>query len=119
VVASGRKLSRDDVDRLAQGRVYTGAHAHEAKLVDVLGGFDVALRELRARVPESVRDRAEPVLARAPRRPLPVLAPPASASALLGALATLLPRAVRDVVALAAQGERVLLLWTGEAGGSR
>ncbi len=112
VVSSGRKLPRDEVDKLARGRVYTGAHASREKLVDVLGGFDVALRELRALVPEAVREKAEPHLVRAPRKPLPVLEPPA---AVLSVLAGLFSRAERDVIGLAAQGERVFLLWTGEA----
>ena len=114
VVAGGRKLPRAEVEALARGRVYTGARAHETKLVDVLGGFDVALRELRALVPAAVRDRADVRLARAPRQPLPLLEPPAAPASILAGLATLLSRAERDILGLAAQGERVLLLWTGD-----
>ena len=34
-----RKLSKEDVDKIADGRVFTGREAYEAKLVDELGGF--------------------------------------------------------------------------------
>lgn len=47
-VASGRGLSFEQVDAVAQGRVWTGAQAHERKLVDELGGFSAALRYARA-----------------------------------------------------------------------
>jgi protease-4 len=50
VVARGRKKSVDEVEALAQGRVWTGEDAHARGLVDVLGGFDVALTEVRRRV---------------------------------------------------------------------
>lgn len=42
-VSEGRELSRDDVHLIAQGRVWTGEQALERKLVDELGGLDVAL----------------------------------------------------------------------------
>jgi protease-4 len=41
-VAEGRDMSRDRVDELARGRVWTGADAHANGLVDELGGLDVA-----------------------------------------------------------------------------
>jgi protease-4 len=50
VVARGRSKSVDEVEALAQGRVWTGADAHARGLVDMLGGFDVALGEVRRRV---------------------------------------------------------------------
>jgi protease-4 len=50
VVARGRKKSVDEIHALAQGRVWTGEDAHARGLVDVLGGFDVALAEVRRRV---------------------------------------------------------------------
>jgi protease IV len=115
IVTAGRKLPREEVEKLARGRVYTGTQAHEASLVDVLGGFDVALRELRALVADpQVGARAEPQLVRAPRRVLPLLEPPAPAQAILEGLRVLLGRsaAERDLVTLALAGERVLLLET-------
>lgn len=119
IVTAGRKLPREEVEKLARGRVYTGVQAHAAKLVDVLGGFDVALRELRARVPDArVRDRAEAHLVRAPKHPLPLLTPPAPARAVVDALRVLLGHgaAERDLLTLALTGERVFLLETSDLG---
>jgi protease-4 len=47
-VAEGRKLSIDDVDGAARGRVWTGADAAERGLVDELGGFRAAVRRAKA-----------------------------------------------------------------------
>lgn len=47
-VSSSRRLSRDAVDAIGRGRVFTGEQAKEKGLVDVLGGLDVALDEARA-----------------------------------------------------------------------
>jgi protease-4 len=47
VVANGRKLSKERVHELAQGRVWSGKDAHDVGLVDVLGGFESALSALR------------------------------------------------------------------------
>lgn len=41
--AQGRKMSVEEVDAVAQGRVWTGAEALEHGLVDRLGGLEVAL----------------------------------------------------------------------------
>ena len=41
--AEGRNLSREDVDRVGRGRVWTGHQAKEVGLVDELGGLDKAL----------------------------------------------------------------------------
>ena len=42
-VSASRGLSRDEVDAVARGRVWTGAQALERKLVDHLGGLDDAI----------------------------------------------------------------------------
>lgn len=42
-VADGRKMSRDEVHAIAQGRVWTGKQALENGLVDALGGLDDAM----------------------------------------------------------------------------
>ncbi len=42
-VARGRKLPPEQVEQLAEGRVWTGAQAKELGLVDELGGFSQAL----------------------------------------------------------------------------
>src|SRR5690606_29411307 len=46
-VAAGRKKSPDQIQPLAQGRVWTGARAKELGLVDELGGLDDAIAEAR------------------------------------------------------------------------
>lgn len=46
-VADGRKLPVDKVRPYADGRVLTGQQAHEAGLVDKLGGLDVAIDEVK------------------------------------------------------------------------
>lgn len=46
-VAEGRKLSEEEVRRVAKGRVWTGADARERGLVDELGGYAAALRAAR------------------------------------------------------------------------
>lgn len=46
-VAKARGLSRERVDSVGRGRVFTGEQALELGLVDRLGGFDVALEEAR------------------------------------------------------------------------
>ena len=47
-VAAGRHKTPDDVEKLAQGRVWTGAQAKENGLVDEIGGLDAALAEARS-----------------------------------------------------------------------
>lgn len=42
-VAAGRRLKMDKVDSLAQGRVWTGAHAKENQLVDRIGSLQDAV----------------------------------------------------------------------------
>lgn len=42
-VAQGRKMSVDQVEKIAGGRVWTGAQAKKIGLVDTLGGIDSAL----------------------------------------------------------------------------
>ena len=53
-VAEGRKKTPDEVERVAQGRVWTGRQALEHGLVDTLGGLTeaVALAKVRAGVAE-------------------------------------------------------------------
>ncbi len=120
VVAQGRKMKVDEVEPLAQGRVYTGEDAKAARLVDVLGGFDVALREVISMIPAELRDRVEAHVLRTPRRALPIMEPPtegeAGRRAASAMLASFLPMPERIMLELAASGERVLALWTGGEG---
>jgi protease IV len=46
-VAKGREMSRDAVDAIGGGRVWTGRQALERGLVDELGGLDAALAKAR------------------------------------------------------------------------
>lgn len=46
-VADSRRLSVDQVEKVAQGRVWTGQQALSFKLVDQLGDFDAALAEAK------------------------------------------------------------------------
>jgi protease-4 len=46
-VSSGRKLSKEEVEKIAKGRIWTGADAKGLGLVDELGGFPAALRLVR------------------------------------------------------------------------
>jgi protease-4 len=56
-VADGRKRKYDEVEPLAQGRVWLGAQAKQNGLVDQLGGLDSALElvKQRAKIPASER----------------------------------------------------------------
>ncbi|HLF55556.1 MAG TPA: signal peptide peptidase SppA [Thermoanaerobaculia bacterium] len=47
VVADGRSLPTSAVERVAEGRIWTGENAREHGLVDELGGFDAALAAAR------------------------------------------------------------------------
>ncbi len=42
--AEGRKVTKEEIKKVASGRVWTGSQATERKLVDVLGGFDDAVK---------------------------------------------------------------------------
>ncbi len=46
-VSQARRMSREEVDAVGRGRVFTGAQALERKLVDGLGGFEEALAAAR------------------------------------------------------------------------
>lgn len=46
-VAKGRKLTAEQVQPLAQGRVWTGTRAKELGLVDEIGGLDAAIAEAK------------------------------------------------------------------------
>jgi protease-4 len=46
-VAAGRHKTVDDIEKIAQGHVWTGTKAKELGLVDEIGGLDAALAEAR------------------------------------------------------------------------
>jgi protease-4 len=110
VVAEGREMTEAEVERLARGRVYTGQDALAAGLVDALGGFSVAVAEVKKLLDARVRDRVEIVVARTPRSPLPPQERRPTRSDALALLATLLPDRERRLIELADAGERVFAL---------
>jgi protease-4 len=115
VVAEGRKRPREEIEAVAQGRVWTGAEAHARGLVDKLGGLDVAVEAVRTRVGRGAAKLRVGVL-RSPRKMFPPLDPPRPREGAEGAMAAReLVSAVAasmgvdaDAVALALSGERVL-----------
>jgi protease-4 len=115
VVATGRRRSLEDVERVAQGRVWTGADALEKGLVDRLGGFDVALDAVRERVGKGGRHLL-PVILRAPRKGMTPLNPPVKRAAeILEALARVgaeLGLEGLDLDAMAAFGRERVLAWS-------
>jgi protease-4 len=117
VVAKGRKMSEQDVEPLARGRVYTGKSALAVGLVDGLGGFEAAVREVRSMLPVRWRARAEPVVMRQPLRAVPPPDAPTGGEAgrrvAAALVAMLLPDRDRALALLAASGERILALWLG------
>lgn len=121
VVAKGRKRADEEIEKLARGRVYTGKDAKDVGLVDELGGFDVAVKEVKQLVDARVRDRLEVVLVRTPRNAVPFPPLPKDGDergddekkkrTLLYSLVTsLLPARDRMLLDLAATGERVLFV---------
>lgn len=56
IVAQGRKMSKEAVDKVAQGQVWLGKEAYEHKLVDELGDFDVALVKAKELVNAKLAD---------------------------------------------------------------
>ncbi|MGH7014201.1 MAG: S49 family peptidase [Stellaceae bacterium] len=49
-VAEGRHMSEAEVEAVAKGRVWTGAQAKDANLVDALGGYDTAIALAKAEI---------------------------------------------------------------------
>lgn len=100
-VAEGRNLSTEAVDRVAQGRVWTGADARERGLVDELGGLRTALR--RAKVLAGLDEDADVRIVTYPGGSLlDMLRPRASsqpaAASLPDALGALLGRTISGIL---------------------
>jgi protease-4 len=64
IVAKDRKMKKEDVDKIARGRVWAGTTANKLKLVDRMGGLDEAIKEAKklAKIPddESIGIRVYP-----------------------------------------------------------
>lgn len=54
-VAEGRDMSIEEVEEVAQGRVWSGRQAQERGLVDTMGGFYTAIEAMEARLGRGVR----------------------------------------------------------------
>lgn len=68
-VAEGRDIEKDSVDKLAQGRVWTGNDAKERGLVDEVGSIQSAINVARQ---EAGLDKEDPhTIEEYPERPLP------------------------------------------------
>jgi protease-4 len=48
IVAKSRKMTTEEVDPIAQGKVWTGRQALERRLVDEMGGLDAGIRKARS-----------------------------------------------------------------------
>ncbi len=118
-VAEGRNMSREDVDAVAQGRVWTGADALERGLVDELGGLRAALR--RAKILAGLDEDADARIVTFPSsslweflRPRPSSLP--AAASLPDAVGALM---IRSLVSVLDQVERTFtgasVLWLGES----
>ena len=114
-MARGRKKTRDEVHALAQGRVWTGKDAHAHGLVDLLGGFEVALGEVRRRLGKGPDSLPARVLRGNAKDSSTLSAKPAQEAALLAA--SMLGE-WGEVLALATGRERVLV-WAPEVVGFR
>ncbi|HTQ48104.1 MAG TPA: signal peptide peptidase SppA [Polyangiaceae bacterium] len=111
IVAEGRKKPTNEIEALAQGRVWTGADAHARGLVDQLGGFEDAVDLVRARIGRGAT-RLRVVEIRHPRKPMPILPPPErkAARAAAAALESLAPLLGLDP-ALLVLGREPVLAW--------
>jgi protease-4 len=89
--ALDRGMPEDELEKLARGRVWTGADAHERKLVDELGGFE---RAIQLACQRAELDRDEIALMAAPHRSLlDRIRPPESTEDLAMSAARWLPDA--------------------------
>jgi protease IV len=77
VVAKSRATTRDELQPIAQGKVWTGRQALQRKLVDELGGLDAGAR--KARHLAGLKDGVPLREVRGPRRVIPPLTAPAPA----------------------------------------
>jgi len=101
LVAAGRGMTWDEVDTVAQGRVWMGGDALERRLVDQIGGLEDAVAEARrrARVPPGARIQLLEY-----RRPSPGL--------LQRVIGRTVGEAWRDATRMPAPG--AMLYWTDE-----
>lgn len=117
-VADGRNLDADAVEKVARGRVWTGADARERGLVDELGGLRIAIR--RAKALAGLDEDAKVVVENLPGSSFwDVLRPKPSSQPAAGSLPDALGAlAIRTLVGVVDQTQRSLtgvnVLWLGE-----
>lgn len=118
-VAEARNLTADAVDRVAQGRIWTGADALEHGLVDELGGFRAAVR--RAKVLAGLDEDGEVRVVSYPGSSLRDMVRPRASSqpaaaSLPDALAALLGRAAAGILDNVEQSlGGAAVLWAGQS----
>jgi protease-4 len=69
LVGASRKMSREEVRPIADGKVWTGRQAFDRKLVDELGGLDAAVRKARSLA--GLKESASAREVHGPRRMIP------------------------------------------------
>jgi protease IV len=106
VVAQGRKRTESEIAQLAEGRVWTGRHAHDHGLVDVLGGYPEARALLEGMLKQAPGGLAAAPLLFSPARldkPAPLPEPLPAQEIIRTELATL-----RELAQVLATGEHAL-----------
>jgi protease IV len=81
-VAKARRMTAEELQPIAQGKVWTGRQALQRKLVDELGGLDAGVR--KARQLAGLKDSAPLREVRGPKRVIPPLTAPAAAAGWFG-----------------------------------
>jgi protease-4 len=106
-VATSRKQTPQQIDAVAQGRVWTGAQARERGLVDRLGGLDVAIAAAKERAGIDADDDVEVVVYPHRRTVYEALSDQFGGGSSSGVLGALLGRAPARAVAAATAPTRL------------
>jgi protease-4 len=106
-VATSRKQTPQQIDAVAQGRVWTGAQARERGLVDRLGGLDVAIAAAKERAGIDAGDDVEVVVYPHRRTVYEALSDQFGGGSSSGVLGALLGRAPARAVAAATAPTRL------------
>ncbi len=112
IVAAGRGRDAKGIEPLARGRVWSGTAAKERGLVDVLGGMDTAIEQVRERVGRGGGKLPARLLI--PRRSdVPPAEPRAAAAAMVSQTLEAIAPGASMALELATTGERFLYLAPG------
>ena len=112
IVAKGRRRDRADIEKVAEGRVWTGADALTHGLVDRLGSFEDTVGLMRARVGAA---HIEPRVVRGPKHSFP-LNPPDARREAARALGDLARELGVDLAPLALGMSERVLAWSAVEG---